>query len=682
VGLEPFADTTATSVTFRRILSNLAFDTWEGAAEGIPAANLLGQPNTLCRAGGLNFQLRGFTPPDEYPIAGQGRPCSVVDPRRPMEPESTLMQNRSLIVGLFLLTFCRDGLSQQHSSCRGPQALELAVQQHPTAENWSALAGWFGEQRQYACAAPAFHAALKMEPRSASLHYFLGLTLQSSGQSEAAIAELQRSIELDPAQLQPRLVLGVALNSVGRMAESQEAWEAALRVDPNSLIALDWLAKARISSGQFDAAIELLTSAPPDESLTLDLALAYSQSNQFDKAIDTLEAAVAQAPGDPRMSAALATVYVQSHRYQDATNLLRAAASLHPDDLTIQLLYLRVLVLQDDDSDAEPLAKRFLDQHPHDFDALYLSGVIENDQQQFAEAAEHLKAAVALDPNHYDARFNLGNALFHLQQNEVARTQLEKAVALDPSQAEGHFHLAQVLRALGQTAEAQAQLKLFQQEKQATVELALGQTKAGQAAQALKDGHADQAAALYREAIAAQPQNASFEFDLAQALSRTGDPGNLADQRAALEKAVQLKPNFAAAENQLGYLAAQAGDSAAAERHFRNALTSMPRFAEAANNLGTLLGQEGHDAEAEKYFRSALSANPRSVQAWVNLAATLASESRFPEARAAVESALQVSPQDADALRLQQMLPATQNVGNPTTGPATSGGASITRKPN
>ena len=603
--------------------------------------------------------------------------------RRSMKPKRTPMYIRCTIAGLCFLICHQDGLSQQQRpACNGPRVLELAVHEHPSPENWAALGGWFGEQHQYVCAVPAFRAALKIEPASASLHYYLGLTLQGSGESEAAIAELQRSIELDPGQLQPRLVLGVAFNATGRTAESQEAWENALRVDPNSLIALDWLAKARISSGQFDAAIELLNSAPPDESLTLDLALAYSQSNEFDKAIDTLEAAVAKAPTDPRLDAALATVYVQSHRYQDATNLLRAAANLHPDDPTIRLLYLRVLVLQDDDSDAEPIAKRMLEQHPNDFDALYLSGVIENDQQQFAAAAEHLKAAVAINLDHYDAHFNLGVALSHLGQNQASREQLEKAVALDPSQAEGHFHLAQVLRALGQTAEAQAQLKLYQDCQQAIIKLALGQTKAGQAAQALKDGHADQAIPLYREAIEAQPQNASFEFDLALALDRTGRPENLPEERAALEKAVQLQPGFAAAENQLGFLAARAGDTLAAEQHFRSALASLPRYADAANNLGTLLGQEGHDTEAEACFRSALSANPRSVQAWVNLAATLASESRFQEARAAVESALRVDPQDSDALRLRQMLSTAQNDGDATPGSTRPGGDSTARKPN
>jgi Flp pilus assembly protein TadD len=267
-------------------------------------------------------------------------------------------------------------------------------------------------------------------------------------------------------------------------------------------------------------------------------------------------------------------------------------------------------------------------------------------------------------------------AYSRLQQNEAAREQFEKAVALDPTQAEAHFHLAQVLRSLGQADRAQEQLKLFQECQQATVKLALGQTKAGQAAQALKDGHADQAAALYREAVEAQPQNANFEYDLAKALEAIGDP---VQERAALEKAITLKPGFAAAENQLGLIEARSGDTAAAEQHFRSSLAAVPRFAEALNNLGTLLGQESRDTEAEVLFRSAASANPRYTQAWVNLAATLASQSRFSEAQDAVENALKTAPQDPDALRLQQMLAKAGGTSSPS--PHTSPGQSSSRVP-
>jgi tetratricopeptide (TPR) repeat protein len=568
-----------------------------------------------------------------------------------------------VLAGFCWFFFCPGCVAQSPSNCLGPEPLNAATRNQPTARSWAALGGWFGEHHQYACAIPAFREALRVDPGSASLHYYLGLTLLSSGNSSEALGELKRSIELDPNQFPPRLLAGVILNESGQRGEAEASWEAALRIDPASTTAIDWLAKARIADGQFEAAIDLLLSAPRDEELTLDLALAYSQAGFFDKAAETLNAALERAPGDLRLTSALATVYVQSHRYQDATNKLQAALQLHPQDTATELLYLELLVMQGDDATARPLAQRMMAANPDSFDALYLAGILENDAQEYPPAIKHLKAAVVMNPSHYGARYNLGLAYSRLQQNEAAAEQFEKAVALDPTQAEAHFHLAQVLRSLGQADRAQEQLNRFQECQQATVKLALGQTKAGQAAQALKDGHADQAAALYREAVEAQPENANFEYDLALALETIGNP---LQERAALEKAIALRPGFAAAENQLGLIEARSGDTAAAEQSFRSSLATVPRFAGALNNLGTLLGQEGRDTEAEVLFRSAVSANPRYTQAWVNLAATLASQSRFPEAQDAVENALKTAPQDRDALRLQQMLAKAEGSSSPS----------------
>lgn len=448
---------------------------------------------------------------------------SLIDPTR------LRMQLRIAISALCLAALSQAGFAAP-PACHGPQDLEMQAHAHPSTRTWGALGGWFGEQHNFACALSAFQTAVRLDPSSARMHYFLGVTLYSAGQVIASAGELRRSVELDGSNVQARLALGVALHQLGHTAEAEAAWEAALTLDPNSVTALDWLAKARIADGQFGSAIELLSAAPHDDDLTLDMALAYSQSGQFDKAADTLNSALAKTPGDLRLGTALAAVYAQSHRYQDATNLMRETLKLHPGDSAAELLYLRLLVLQDDDTNAQPIAHRLLALNPHGFDPLYLSGVIENDVQDYSAAVEHLKAAVALNPNHYDARFNLGIALSHLQQNDAAREQLEKAVALDPSKAEAHFHLAQVLRALGQTAEAQTQLKLFQKEQQATTNLALGQTKAGQAAQALDGGNAALAVSLYREAIAALPQDAVLEYDIALALDRVGDA---AAERAA-----------------------------------------------------------------------------------------------------------------------------------------------------
>jgi tetratricopeptide (TPR) repeat protein len=556
-------------------------------------------------------------------------------------------------VGAFILLGTVGSGYARPIRCVGPAQLESRARENPSARAWGALGGWFGEQHNFACAATAFRAAIRLDPSSGRMHYFLGLSLYSSEQIDASIHELRTAVDLDRNDLQAWLSLGVAYHQKGRLAEAEASWQTVLASDPNSVTALDWLAKQRISEGQFGAAIELLSSAPPDEDLILDLALAYSQAGQFDRAATTLTSALTKAPDAQRISTALATVYVQSHRYQDATNLIRRELQAHPHNTGVELLYLRLLVLQDDDADAQPIAQKFLAAHPKDFDALYLSGVIDNDEQHYAGAVEHLLAAAAIDPKHYDVRFNLGTAYEHLKQNESALEQLERAVALDPSKAEAHFHLAHVLRALNQRNREQEQLKLFQQCQQATTTLALGQTKAGQAAQSLDSGNAQNAASLYREAIDALPNDPVLRYDLALALEQTGDASG---ERSALEVALHLKPGFAEAENLLGLVTARERDNTAAEQHFRNAIRSAPSYAEASNNLGTLLGQEGRDGEAESFFRSAVAANPRFGQAWINLAATLAGGSHFSEAQAAVDSALRINPHDADALHLRQML--------------------------
>ncbi len=548
--------------------------------------------------------------------------------------------------------------AQTGSECRGPAQIENEVRAQPSAKTWGALAGWFGEHSQFACAIPAFRSALKFNPNSASLHYFLGLSLEGVGQADDSIPELQRSIELDPAQVKPRLLLGTVLYERGRNGDAQKAWEEALHVDPRSTIALDWLARARINDGEFDAAIDLLLSAPEELQLTLDLALAYSLSSQFDKAAETLQAGLSHHPGDSQLTSALATVYVQSHRYQEATALLRGLVEKHPRDEATRLLYLKILVMQEDSATARPLATRFLADHPGSFDALYMMGILEVDAQEFAKAADHLKAALALKPDHYDVRYNLGVALAGLGQNDGAAEQFKKSVELDPSQAQAHYHYSQVLRTLGRTDEAREQLKLFQQRQQATVDLALGETKSGQASQALKDGHPEQAVSLYEEAIKARPNDALLEYNFALALAKAS--GSIPDaaprESAALEKAIEIQPGFALAHNRLGELKAEHNDLAGAESQFRAALSSVPRYAEAANNLGTVLGRQGRDTEAEVYFEAAVSANPRFTRAWINLAATLASQSRLTDAASAVSNAFKIEPANADALSLKDMI--------------------------
>ncbi len=507
--------------------------------------------------------------------------------------------------------------------CTGPADLQAKVQTHPDAQSYADLGSWFGKQHRYACATEAFRSAIKLNPKSADLNYLLGLSLDSSGHAEDAIGPLEESIRLAPNTLKPHLVLATAFNELKRDKDAEMEWRTALKIDPKSLIVIDGLSKSLIAEQEYAAAIGLLQSAPTNESLTLDLVLAYGKAGKLDDAGQVVLRALKKNPSSVKLMNALATVLVQQNRYQDAVQLGLQAVKMHPHNLDAERLYLRVLVLNHDSASARPLGRRLLAQAPHDFDFLYLNGILEREAGEYDKARDHLEQAVVLNPDNYDCRYNLGVVLAQLNQPAEAKEQFEKALALGATQPQVRYEFANVLRTLGETDRAQEQLKIYQQEMQASVRQSLAQGKAAQAEEALAKGDSQQAVALYREAVEATPQDAVLLYKLGLAIDQTGDT---AAERTVLEQAVKIDPTLALAQNQLGYLSSRSGDSAAAEEHFRMAVSAAPGYTEA----------------------------------WVSLAATLGMESRFQEAQKAVETALQLDPHNENALHLRQELMASQ----------------------
>jgi tetratricopeptide (TPR) repeat protein len=522
-----------------------------------------------------------------------------------------------------LLAACLVASKYAPAACDGPQQLGAKIHATPDSTSYTELGMWFGDRHQYDCAAESFRAALKFEPGSARLYYLLGLTLYSSGHADEAVNALERSIQLIPDAVKPHLILGAALDQLHRSQEAKAEWETALNIDPRSTEAIDWLSKAMMAEGDYGGAIGLLRSAPPDENLTLRLAEAYDKAGMSDKAAEVLKNALRLHPSSLPLSDALTTTLVKQTLYQDAIQLAAKTARLHPGNLDAQRTYFRLLVLNDDYTLAQPLGRKLLVKAPHDFDVLYLNGIVERAAGQFPEARQHLEEAAALDPNYYNCRYNLGVVLAELKDFKGAREQLEKAIALGATEPEVRFKLASVLRTLGETELAQEQLKLYQQELQARANHTLAASKAAQGDKELSIGDPQKAVAFYREAVEAEPKDPMLAFKLALALDRTGDTGG---ERTLLERAIQIDPDLALAQNQLGYLDSRSGDSTSAEEHFRRALHAAPGY----------------------------------TQAWVSLAATLGMESRFPEAQKALANALQLDPQNTEALQLRKALDAAQ----------------------
>ncbi|HME34314.1 MAG TPA: tetratricopeptide repeat protein [Candidatus Sulfotelmatobacter sp.] len=514
-------------------------------------------------------------------------------------------------------------VSPRVHACTTSPALEAKLRAQPDADTYVEVGDWFGDRKQYPCALEAFQSALKLEPGNAKLYYLVGLTLYASGHPEDAIKPLGQSVYLMPEKLEWHILLAHALEDAHRPQEALTEWEAALHLNPRSPEALDGMSKFLMAHGDSVSAIELLNDAPRNETLTLDLALAYGMSRMLDKAEEVLSEAMKRNPSSLALTAALVKIYVNQVHYENAVNLAEKSVRLHPGNLEAPRLYLQVLVLNGDFTTAQPLARKLLAAHPHDSDFLYLSGILEYQGGQFPAARKHLEESVALDPNHYNAHYNLGLVLAELKDFPAAKEQLEKAIALGATEPQVHFKLSTVLRALGENDRAQDELKLYQQLNQAKINRTLAASKSAEAAKEQAAGNLQKAVALYREASDATPDDAALAYKLALALDAAGDT---AAERTALERTVKIDTQFALAQNQLGYLDSKEGDPAGAEEHFRLAVKAAPGY----------------------------------TQAWISLAATLAMESRLSDAQEAVATALQLEPANTEALQLRKDLNAAQ----------------------
>jgi tetratricopeptide (TPR) repeat protein len=508
-------------------------------------------------------------------------------------------------------------------ACTAPKTLEDKVRLQPDGDTYAEIGNWFGDRKQYDCALEAFQKGLKLEPGSAKLYYLVGLTLYASGHPDQAAEPLGKSIYLMPDVLKPHLLLASALDELQRHPEALSEWEAALRIDRHSVEAFDGMSKSLMAQGDFVSAIELLTNAPHNETLTLDLAVAYGRARMLDRAEEVLTEALKRNPSSLPLTQALVTVYVNEVHYENAVNLSAKSARLHPTNVDAQRLYLRVLVLNGDFATARPIARKLLAAHPKDFDFLYLNGILENEGGEFAQARKHLEAAIAIDPNYYNAHYNLGLVLVELKDFPAAKEHLEKAIELGATEPQVHFKLATVLRTLGENDQAKEQLNLYQEGTQAKNNRTLAASKSAEAAKEMAVGNAAKAVSLYREAFEATPKDAVLGYKLALALDRTADT---AGERTVLEQVIQIEPGFALAQNQLGYLDSKDGDPTSAEEHFRQAVHAAPGY----------------------------------TQAWISLAATLGMESKFPEAQEALESALKLEPDNTEAQQLRKDLTAAQ----------------------
>jgi tetratricopeptide (TPR) repeat protein len=123
----------------------------------------------------------------------------------------------------------------------------------------------------------------------------------------------------------------------------------------------------------------------------------------------------------------------------------------------------------------------------------------------------------------------------------------------------------------------------------------------------------------------------------------------LPEAQASFEKSVQLAPQFSDAQNNLGTVLQERGDTAGAEAAFRKAFTIDGNY-NAGFNLGKIYFQAGKLDEALDYVQRSLRKFPRSLLALNLQGLIFESQNKFEEAVTSYSSALGVVPDEPNVL--------------------------------
>ena len=246
-----------------------------------------------------------------------------------------------------------------------------------------------------------YERSIALDPKMPEAQLNLGVLLLER-QPAAAVAALRRAVELLPSESRPRYLLGLAQERSGDFSGAAESFAGATRLDPKDLDSLTRLGqvllrlgKSADAEGKFRAALELRPNSP--EALQ-GLAQSLDQQKK-PQAVDAYRNYLAAEPDDKAARLRLVHLLVEQQKYDEA--VAENAKDNAGQPATVDDLKLRadIEINQKKLDEAITTLRRAIALAPNDAQLHGGLGRIYLEKRQFADAEKELKAALELDRN-------------------------------------------------------------------------------------------------------------------------------------------------------------------------------------------------------------------------------------------------------------------------------------------
>jgi tetratricopeptide (TPR) repeat protein len=299
-------------------------------------------------------------------------------------------------------------------------------------------------------------------PQNAVVHFNLGASYWTKGDSATALKEIQKSASLQKDYLPPRLLLAQMAQAAHNYSAALQAAGQVLALDPNNLDARLLRGAALVGSKQYQQAESDLTALsklrPDSKEVELELAALAGGEKDYAKAEALYRKLYQPGSRDLRPLQGLLELCVLQHHPEKAQALLDGELKKDPDSRPVHMLLASVAtqerkfdiataqyrwlqskdpksaqayssmgglyLLQGDTRDALANYQKAEELAPGDTKILNAIAILESQNGQAKQAIATLNKQLALDPNNASAMNNLA---FNLAETG---TDLDRALTL------------------------------------------------------------------------------------------------------------------------------------------------------------------------------------------------------------------------------------------------------------
>ncbi len=481
--------------------------------------------------------------------------------------------------------------------------LKSAPQDHGA---WELKAQLLLKLRRPAEAVAPARLAAELDPDCPVAHAYLAEAYHAAGKLSEAEAAWTEALDRAPFEAVFHMNLGTLQRDLGQSAAAEHSFRRAIELRPDFSLAHRNLGEALADGRDFAAASKEFGKAkeldPSDAAAHRRFGDIALKRRQFDQAEQAYRAALEASPNDPEATHGLGEVFRLRRKPAEAERFYRKAIELKPDYATAhtglgivfhergdfvqaEKLYRKAIELDPKDSapfnnlgniyreargnpdEAEKFYRKALELSPDDAEPRNGLGLVALDHGQLTDAERWLRQAREREPDSPIYLNNLGDLLRQRGRLDEAEALFRKALELDPDYLSPYGNLGIVYASRKSFAKAEQTFRALLERSRGNARLP---ALVNLASVCGEQGKLDEAESLFRQALALAPDHPRVGNNFASFLA---DHQLKLDEALALAtRAVQTAPNDPNFLDTLGWVQAQRGELAAAERTLQRAL--------------------------------------------------------------------------------------------------------------